>query len=348
MKYAKHTVVSLAVTMLLAACGGGGGGGSPSGTLVGTTPTTPAQPTTPAVTPADLQTSIPALTYSAGSQEYAFVTALNQFRQQVGLGLWAQSSMLDKSAQNHLQYIVTNNAVYGGTVDMNVTDAATGRSFYHVEQAGKPNFTGVVPTDRAKVVNYSGSVGEEIAFSGGNGAQAGLTALIGSVYHRAGLMDQGSRDVGVAVGQDTMQTITLEYGSVNPQANASDFFGIYPADKQTGVGLYTSVEAPNPFPDLSTSNSDYPTKTGYPISVVSKEGTTLEVVNWTVTEAGAASNISARLKTASNDANKLVPSNMAFLVANERFKQNTTYNVSFSGRVNNVVVTKAWSFTTGN
>ena len=96
MKYAKHTVVGVAVTIFLAACGGGGGG-STSGTPTAATPSTPAQPSAPVVTPADLQNSVPALTYSADSQEFIFVTALNQFRQQVGLGLLAQNAQLDHS-----------------------------------------------------------------------------------------------------------------------------------------------------------------------------------------------------------------------------------------------------------
>jgi uncharacterized protein YkwD len=343
MKYAKHTVVAVAVSMFLAACGGGGGSSPPSST------TTPSQPTAPVVVPADLQASVPALTYSANSPEYAFVTALNQFRAQVGLGLLAQNALLDKSAQNHLQYVVTNDAANGGTVNMETIDPATGLPMYHVEQASKPGFTGVVPADRAKAVGYNGAyVGEEISFAGGKGGQVALAGLVSTVYHRAGLMFQGLREVGVAAGQDRSQTFTLEFGYVTPQSNASDFLAVYPVDKQTSVGRYAGVEAPNPFPDLSTSNSDFPTKTGYPVSVVSKEGTTLEVLTFTITETGTAAPLSARQMMAANDPNKYLGSNVAFLVANGTLKANTTYNVSFSGRVNNVVVSKSWSFTTGN
>jgi len=346
MKIAKHTVVAIAVSTLLAACGGGGGSSS------STTPSstdTPSQSTGPVVVPADLQTSVPALTYSANSQEYAFVTALNQFRAQVGLGLLAQNALLDQSAQNHLQYVVTNDSSNGGTVNMNTIDSATGLPMYHVEQAGKPGFTGVVPADRAKAVGYSSpNVGEQLVFAGGKGGVVGLTGLLSTVYHRAGLLFQGSRDVGVAVGQDASQTIVMEYGYMSAQSNASDFLGIYPSDKQNGVGRYAGAELPNPFPDLSTSNSDFPTKTGYPVTIVSKELTTLEVVTFTITEAGTTVALSARLLTAANDPNKLLGTNTAVLVANGTLKANTTYNVAFSGRVNNVAVTKSWSFTTGN
>lgn len=82
--------------------------------------------------------------------------------------------------------------------------------------------------------------------------------------------------------------------------------------------------------------------------MVSKEGTTLEVVTFTMTEAGAAAPLDARLLTKDNDPNKYLASNIAFLVAKATLKPNTTYTVAFSGRVNNVVVTKNWKFTTGS
>jgi hypothetical protein len=40
-------------------------------------------------------------------------------------------------------------------------------------------------------------------------------------------------------------------------------------------------------------------------------------------------------------------SNFAFIVGRAPFKANTTYNVSFKGTVNGAVVSKSWSFTTG-
>jgi hypothetical protein len=167
------------------------------------------------------------------------------------------------------------------------------------------------------------------------------------VYHRQGLMAQSLSEFGVAVGTDPSQTVVLEMGATNPQANASDFIGTYPTDKQTGVGLHAMVEAPNPFPDLSTSNTDFPTKTGYPVTIESKEGSTMEVLTFTITQAGSSTPLDVRLLTAATDTLHRLPSNMAFIVAKAPLNPNTTYQVAFSGRVNNVVVTKSWSFTTG-
>jgi uncharacterized protein YkwD len=342
----KISATMVAFAALISACGGGGGG-----TSVPVTPapvaTTPETPAAPVVTPGNLQTTVPALTYGAASSEYEFVTALNEFRAKVGLGLLAQSDLLDKSAANHLSYVLKNDAVNGGPVNMRTNDPATGRSMFHIESATYPLFTGVQEADRARFVGYTGTyVGEELAFGGGKGGRVALESLAATIYHRAGLMFQGLRDVGVAVGSDASQTFVLEFGYVTPQTTASDFLGVYPADKQTSVGLHTYVEVPNPFPELSLSNADFPTKTGYPVSVISKEGTRLEVVSFTITEAGAGMPLSARVMTSDNDPNRYLASNIAFLIANEPLKSSTTYTIVFSGRINNSLVNKTWSFTT--
>ncbi|CAN7643284.1 CAP domain-containing protein [Massilia sp. LjRoot122] len=346
----KTSVAAIAVSLFLAACGGGGSDAASNAPVSGS-PTTPPVATpapTPIVPPSDLQTSVPSLTYPMASAEYEFVNALNQFRASVGLGLLAQSTLLDKSARNHLEYVLKNDVLNGGQVNMRTNDAATGRSMFHIENATYPLYTGVNEAERARFVGYNGGyVGEELAFAGGKGGRIALSSLAATIYHRAGLMMQGLRDVGVAVGTDRSQTVTLEFGYVQPQSNASDFVGVYPASNQTGVGLHTYVETPNPFPELSTATDDFPTKTGYPISVVVKEGVQLEVLTFTMTEAGASSPLQGRVMTRDNDPNRMLGTNIAFFVASARLKPNTTYTVSFSGRAANVVIKKDWSFSTG-
>jgi uncharacterized protein YkwD len=350
MKTLQLTAISAAFSILLAGCGGGGGNSSPSTATppVSTTPSTPVV-TTPVVTPGNMQTSVPALTYAQTSQEFAFVTAFNDFRQKLGLGLLAQNAALDVSAQHHLQYVLTNNINNGGTVDFNTIDPTSGRPMFHIETVGKPLFTGVEEFERARAAGYKGVyAGEEITFAGGQGAQVAFESLTRTVYHRAGLMMQGATDIGTAVGVDASQTVDLELGYTTAQSVASDYVGVYPADKQTGVGLFAGIEAPNPFPDLLLSNADFPTKTGYPVSITAKEGATLEVITFTMTEAGASAPMDVRILKNDNDPNHYLSTNTAFLVAKARLKPNTTYSIAFSGRVNNVLVNKAWSFTTGS
>jgi uncharacterized protein YkwD len=343
----KLTAVSAALSILLAACGGGSSTtGTTTSSPVSTTPSTPAI-TIPVVTPGNLQTSVPPLTYAPTSQEFVFVTTYNDFRQKLGLGLLAQNAALDLSAQHHLQYVLANDINNGGTVDMSAFDPVSGRPMFHIETVGKPLFTGVDETNRARAAGYTGVyAGEEITFAGGKGAQVAFESLARTVYHRAGLMMQGATDVGTSVGQDVSQTVDLELGYTHPQSVASDYVGVYPVDKQTGVGLFAGVETPNPFPDLSTSNSDFPTKTGYPVSITAKEGTTLEAITFTLTEAGTSVPMDVRILTAANDPNAYLSTNTAFLVAKETLKPNTTYSVAFAGRVNKVLVNKVWTFTT--
>jgi uncharacterized protein YkwD len=340
-KIIKNLHTSAAVAVVLSACGGGGAG-APQIAAPAATPVS-----VPALPPTDLQASIPALNYVSTSAEFAFISSLNTLRSQVGLGLLAQNALLDQSARSHLQYVLSNDVLYGGTVDMRVTDPDTGLSTFHIENVANKGFTGVQASNRAAYFAYPGVyVGEELSFAGGKGGKVAFEGLASTVYHRAGLMLEGIRDVGVAAGQDASQTVDVEFGYAKPQVNAADFIGVYPADNQTAVGLNAGVETPNPFPDLSTSNADFPTKTGYPVSILAQAAAKLEVVTFTITEVGAAAPMPARLMTKDSDPNRLLRANVAFLVASSSMKPNTSYMVSFSGRVNNSVVTKNWKFTT--
>lgn len=350
--FQNNTAVAV-IVVLISACGGGGGGSSPTvpvGTGQGsgnTAPTGPTGPTGPVVTPGDLQTNVPAWTYGQSSEQAAYITALNNFRARIGLGLLAQSAQLDTAAQNHLAYVLANDVNNGGTVNMSAIDPSTGRNFFHIENANSQLFTGVQELDRAKAVGYAGAyVGEEGMFGGGKGAEAAFASVASTIYHRAGLMYQGIRDFGIAVGKDKSQTFVIEMGYGKPQSNASDFLGVYPADKQVAVELSAGVELPNPFPDLSTVNDDFPTKTGYPVNVVVKEGSRLEILNFTITEVGASTPLAARLLTSDTDPNRYLAPNVAFLIAKAPLKSKAAYSVVFSGRVNNNLISKTWTFNT--
>ncbi|MYM80755.1 MULTISPECIES: CAP domain-containing protein [Duganella] len=275
------------------------------------------------------------------------MSALNDFRSKVGLGLLAQNTKLDTASANHLSYLLANDVNNGGTVNFNSYDPATGRSMLHIENGALAKFTGVQELDRVKFAGYDGSyAGEEVTFGGNQGGAAAFGTLAQTVYHRAGLMLQNVREIGVAVGTDKSQTVVMEMGLKTNQSVASDYVGVYPANGQTGVALHAYVEAPNPFPDLSTANDDFPTKTSYPISVSVVTGNTIAVTTFTVTEAGQAAPMDVRLMTRSNDPNSYLTSNVAFLIAKVPFKSATTYNVKFVGTNNGAAFTKEWSFKT--
>ncbi|NTB05930.1 CAP domain-containing protein [Agrobacterium tumefaciens] len=335
---------AIAISITLAACGGGGGGSSS-----GSTGSVPPVQNPPVVTPpvvvaptSDLQTSIAAATYAPGSQQLAFFTAYNDFRSKLGLGLLAQNTKLDTATENHLKYLATNT-----DVNFSAVDPVSGRPYFHLEDAARPNFTGVTEADRARFAQYAGSyVGELGGYGNGKGAVSALNDLIATVYHRAGLMFQFPREIGIAVGTDVFQTFVVNFGySSARQFNASNYFGAYPADQQTNVPRVMYIETPNPLPDVAYA--DYGTKTSYPINVVSESATTLSVTSFTVTEAGQSAPLDARIMTKDNDPNKMLTANTAFLIGKAPFKANTTYQVRFEGTVNGAAMVKTWSFTTG-
>lgn len=350
---AKLSIIAATLSVLLSACGGGGGDSATGNTPVGGTPTTPVPaptpvPTTPPVVvtppPSDLQTSVPAATYLASSQEMAFYSALNDFRAKVGLGLLAQNTALDQAAKNHVNYVLTNT-----DVNFSAVDPKTGRAMFHIEETGRAGFTGVQEADRAKAAGYVGTyVGESGAYGMGGGGLNVFNSLLGAVYHRQGLMFQEQRDIGIAIGNDASQTAVIELGYMTtPQSNASNFMGVYPADKETNIPLASYPELPNPFPELTTYDA-IKAGTSFPISVIGKSFTTLTVKSFTVKEQGQSAPLPAWLFTSQNDPNKLVQSNAAFLVARGAFKPNTTYTVEFIGTVNGKDETKTWSFTTAS
>jgi hypothetical protein len=95
----KLTLSAVSIATSLAACGGGGD----SGAVGATTPVvqTPVMQTaivqTPLVTTdKSLQITVPAFTYTAGSQELAAITVLNERRLKCGFGILNQNAQLDK------------------------------------------------------------------------------------------------------------------------------------------------------------------------------------------------------------------------------------------------------------
>jgi uncharacterized protein YkwD len=341
----KLMLTTAAISFVLSGCGGGGSATNPS--AVG--PATPATPTVPVVTPGDTQSSVPPFNYAAKSEEGAFATALNDFRKSVGLGLLAQNTSLDAAAANHLSYLLVNDKNNGGTVDLNTIDPATGRSALHIENPNLPRFTGIQEQDRSKVTGYTGTyTGEEVTFGGGRGGAAALSTLTQTVYHRAGLMLQNVRELGIAVGTDRSQTAVLEMGLKTAQSVSSDYVGVYPSPDQIGIPLHAYVESPNPFPELSTSNSDFPTKTAFPVSVSIASSNTLAVTSFTITQVGQNTPLNVRVMTRSSDPNGYLEKNVAFAIGNAPFQSGTAYRAKFVGTNNGIAFTKEWTFTTQN
>lgn len=321
---------SIATAMALAACGGGGGGSSTGGTTppVSQTCTNGATDYPTCTPPANLQITVPTPTYPFNSDEIITFNELNAFRKSMGLGLLAQNTSLDTASKNHGNYIV-NNKIFG-----------------HIEDGAKPGFTGVTPAERNSFAGYQvGSLGGEVI--GVGAAPTGIRGLINTVYHRDLLAFQNFTDVGIGFNSGWSTPVVIDFGARKQQNNASNFSTTYPVDGQTNLPLTMMVESPNPFPELSTANSDFPTKTSSPVSFYGVAGSTISVTAFTVAQSENLSSLNMRLLTAANDPNKSVQPNVAHIVGTAPFLPNTKYVATFIGSMNGIPINKTWTFTTG-
>lgn len=325
------TLVALAA-ITLTACGGGGSSTSPS------TPTktcanggTDYPTCTAPVTPASLQQALPA-TYATGSAQAETFAALNEFRTSMGLGPVNQNKLIDAAALNHHNYAISS-WVPGDDP--------------HGEIAGRTNFTGADVFARFKFVGVTNFVSGGEVMDAENGKLA-VQGLADTVLHRQAMMLESTTDVGI-FSEPEKGTI-IDFGYSKGQSNASDYIGIYPIDKQTGIFLTHALESPNPFTDLEMTKDNMCKQTSYPISIQSQATTTLSVDSFTVREFGTTTDLPVRLFQPGT--NRIGP-NTAFIVGKAPFKPFTTYTVQFSGKVSGGItaapfnVNKSWSFTTG-
>lgn len=309
------------VAMLVALTGCGGGSESTA-----TSAQSPATPSNP-------QTNMPAPTYAAASSQLAVYNEIKAFRTALGLGELRQDAALDQAATAHVNYILQNQDINFGALDV------TGNPVIHGEESTRPGFTGATPSLRAQAAGYGSQQATEVISAG----TSAVELLVASVYHRQALMLQNYTDFGVGVGSNLGKTTVIMFGAKTTQAVPATYLGTYPGNGQTGVRRNHAEEVPNPYPDVTGYVSQ---QMANPVSVSGPIGTQLIVNSFTITEAGQAATISARVLSNANDSR--VERHNAFLVANGILKANTTYTVSFTGSVNGTTISKVWSFTTGS
>lgn len=261
--------------------------------------------------------------YAVGSEQRAAFDAFNEFRRGFGLNSLVQNAALDVSAQSHANYS-TLNQVFG-----------------HSEELGKPAFSGVTTADRAMAAGYGATtVGEVGAATTGSNAVKGL---INTIYHRSNLLDQYAADIGIGRTADWIQPLFVDYGyRVMPVAVGVNFLSTYPFDGQGSVFYSMSLESPNPFPSVVSVT----TETSSPISIAARRGSTLVTTKFNVTEVGQVGPLPVRLMTRAEDPFGFVQAHEAYIVGYAPFKTATLYQVVFEGKVDGVVVSKTWSFTT--
>lgn len=255
----------------------------------------------------------------------------NYRRKQVGVGILARNSQIDIAAQGHSDYQRANNAIT------------------HEQTQGKTGYTGVNLTDRLTAAGYTlGTVyaaGEVISATTNTTGFYQADELITAIYHRYVIFDPAFRDMGVgsATVSGGYTYFTADFGvtgSYNSLGRGQ--LVTYPFNNQTGVpvNFYSDTEAPDPVPNQNL--------VGYPISVhadaYGSTGGTVVVQSFTVTPRNGAA-LSTRLLSFDAGTNNNVRS-AAAIIPLAPLAATTTYDVSFSGTVGGVSVTRNWSFTT--
>lgn len=320
-------------------------------------------------------------TYSAGSEELAAYNKINDFRASMQLGLWYQNPSMDAAANNHMAYSVQNAATINNAFQNDI------------EVAGKPGYTGSTPSQRAvnlkpcycylqntiTALNVpTATVGE--LYSTGTGANI-TDAMVNTIYHRSGLMNQSTVDMGLA--RDSSGTIDpqafppthwwINHGNLlSTQYVSSDYLQHYPTTDSVAVPLSMTPENPSVY--SSIANFNFATSTSSPLSLTASPQVKLLIKSWTVTPDGSTTPLPGKIWTMDNDPNLLINSTSAaitsatpppaatptlsafeaYWVGNAPFLPNTKYNVTVTGTtfltsysLTNTV-TQTWSFTTGS
>lgn len=214
----------------------------------------------------------------------------------------------------------------------------------HEQVQGKPGFTGVTLGDRLAKAGYvvTSLQGEVIAGAGNTSGFYLAEELVTAIYHRFVIFEPLFREggAGAAVSGAGYAYFTTDMASnrnYGPGLAAGQIV-TYPSSGQQKVAVSFSSdnEAPDPVP-----NQDV---VGYPISVHANYGTPVSVTAFSVRQRGAGADLTVRLLTSGNDAH--TPVSAASIIPLAPLTGNTSYDVSFIGKVNGADITRNWSFTT--
>ncbi len=299
----------------LVACGGGGGGSSAG-----------APNATPSTGFSGQDASAPTATNNIATDGLNWI---NYRRSQIGMPALARNAVIDTAAQGHSDYQRINNVVT------------------HDQTAGKTGYTGARLQDRLQNAGYvfgsPNAIGEVIsATSNGSGFYM-AEELITAIYHRFVIFEPVFKEIGAGAA-----TTSANYSYFTADFVANNGYGsgiaagtivTWPFNGQTQVtpNFNSDYEEPDPVPDRSV--------VGYPVSVHTNLDRTLTVQSFTMRAHGTSSDLETRLLALGKDSNTTTKS-AAAIVPLAQLASATTYDVSFSGAIDGVPVSRNWSFTT--
>jgi len=300
---------------------------------------------------------IPKSIRSASSQEA--LTYLNILRTGSGQTSLLENTILNTSALNHSNYLITHN-ISG-----------------HYETAGTTGFTGVQPWERSAYAGYLSSITENVS-TGQTSVQESIDGLYSAIYHRFGFQAFDIDEIGIGVNFSSTGAYTYNMGNkkLNDACSGTSFSGsgryytgicsdttfkmeesvylnvqnsnkaanpskiLWPYANQTNVPPVFFEESPDPLPDYSVS--------GYPISLKFNDYfiKTVSLSSFQLFDSAKNEITNTRLLTKENDPNSKITSHEFALFPLTRLNWNSQYSAKAVYSIDGVSETLEWSFTT--
>ena len=263
--------------------------------------------------------------WDARAQSDTMFALVNHVRCLGGVPAVARDARIDAAAAGHVRYQVTNNV--------------TG----HVQESGRPDFTGVSAGDRLRAAGYVPAAWGEVLSRTSPLAIESWDGLVAAIYHRIGMLGSPYSAAGVGTQRDArgLAVTVVDYAAQSWIAPTGRL-AVYPAANQPDVptAFDTDSEVPDPAPDRGV--------TGYPVSVQADSGASLELARFELVHAANGAPVPAVLRGtgAGAQADGHLGRNASFLLPHAPLAPDTEYEVRFAGRINGTPVARTWRFRT--
>lgn len=278
----------------------------------------------------------PIATYNAVDEA---LERVNYYRKMTGLPAAPLNAHLNKAAEAHAEYLVTN---YGKEIaDKNANYGAVPDP--HGENRSKKGFTGPTEVERIMATGYDtrGKAGsaEDIVFW--VNPRTAVDDWMSALYHRVRIIDPLLADVGFCFKEDPTTKAKVDVMEfVSAISVRGEPCVVYPAENQNDVPTTSPCEFPNPRPDGSMVS-------GYEITMTLGVGYG-RFINCTssslVDSKGKA--VDYFLVTPHNDVNRLLNSTVA-IIPKSPLAGGEKYTVTLAVKtMEGREVKKEWSFTT--
>lgn len=307
---------ALSCALLLSACGGGGDNSNSSNNS-----------TAPQSSASAALAQVPGAPVATNNTAIDGLNWINFRRTQIGIPPLMRNTSIDRAAQGHSDYLKSNNKVS------------------HDQVSGAAGFTGAQLSDRLNAAGYvfaptERAYGEVISATSNASGFYMAEELITAIYHRFVMFEPKFKEIGTGAAANASGYI---YFTSNFTANNGYGPGMgrgniatWPGDGQTGVtpNFFSNFEEPDPVDNLN--------EVGYPISVHADLDAALTVQSFTVRPRGGAP-LNVKLLKLGVDSH--TPKSAAAIIPLTVLAARTVYDVNFTGTIDNVPITRNWSFT---